>query len=125
MYSRNCGSNWPRSWAPIARSTRGSALIGPGPIRSRGAGLSSSRVSGMRMMFEPVARNVDAPRDPHLVLLRSIPDEPLQRGEAAGPAGEPAVQPDRHHARRALAFLVQHVQRVLEVLEELLARIEA
>ena len=32
------GSYWPTSWADIARSTRGSALIGPGPISRRGGG---------------------------------------------------------------------------------------
>ena len=32
------GSYWPTSGADIARSTRGSAVIGPGPISSRGGG---------------------------------------------------------------------------------------
>ena len=40
---RNCGSNWPSNWFDMARSTRGSALIGPGPISRRGGGLSSSK----------------------------------------------------------------------------------
>ncbi len=32
------GSNWPSSEADMARSTRGSALMGPGPMSSRGGG---------------------------------------------------------------------------------------
>ena len=43
MKPRNCGSNWPNNCDDMALSTRGSALIGPGPISRRGAGLSSSR----------------------------------------------------------------------------------
>ena len=38
MYVVITGSNWPTSGADIARSTRGSALIGPGPISNRGGG---------------------------------------------------------------------------------------
>ena len=38
---RNCGSNCPSNCDDMARSTRGSALIGPGPIRRRGNGLRS------------------------------------------------------------------------------------
>src|ERR1041384_2875476 len=87
MYWRNCGSNCPRSWALIARSTRGSALIGPGPISSRGAGLMSCITSlFMRMVLQPVASDVDAPRE--------------------------------------VAFLVEDVEGVLEIGEELIARVE-
>jgi hypothetical protein len=34
-------------------------------------------------------------------VLQHVIDEAFQRGEAAGPAGQPAVQADRHHARVA------------------------
>src|SRR6185503_334252 len=118
MYSRNCGSNWPRSWAPIARSTRGSALIGPGPIRRRGAGLRSS---AMRMQLQPMARDVEATRDPGL-LGSDVFQEALERRRAARPADEPAVQAHRHHAP---AFRVQDIERVLQVVEEIVARVEA
>jgi hypothetical protein len=40
---RNCGSNCPSNCVDIALSTRGSALMGPGPISKRGAGFSSSK----------------------------------------------------------------------------------
>src|SRR5438128_3029748 len=118
MYWRNCGSNWPRSCALIARSTRGSALIGPGPINSRGAGLICST---MRMMFQPVAGDVDAACDPDFAFPARIAQKAFQRREAPRPADEAAVQPDRHHAP---ALGMKNVQRVLQVIEELLAGIE-
>src|SRR4051812_5646553 len=128
MYSRNCGSNWPRSWALIARSTRGSALIGPGPISSRGAGLSSPIPSLLSlligMVLQPVAGDVDAAGDPDL-LAAHILEEALERGEAPGPADKPAVEADRHHPRHALAFVVEDVKGILEVGEELVAGVES
>src|ERR1044071_4906986 len=124
MYWRNCGSNCPRSWALIARSTRGSALIGPGPISSRGAGLMSCITSlFMRMVLQPVASDVDAPRDPDL-LAAHVLEKAFERSKPPGAADEPAVQADRHHARRAVAFLVEDVEGVLEIGEELIARVE-
>src|SRR5439155_20789506 len=119
MYCRNCGSNWPRSCALIARSTRGSALIGPGPISRRGAGLICS---AMGMVLQPVARDVDAARDPHFAFPARITQKALQRSEASRPADEAAMQADRHHAP---ALGMKNVERVLQVIEELLAGIEA
>src|SRR5947209_20617870 len=107
MYSRNCGSNWPSSPALMARSTRGSALIGPGPISRRGAGFSSSKSSAMRLHFQPVMGDVDPPRDPDFVFTTYITQEFFQRGKPPRPADQAAVQPDRQHARGAPAFLVE------------------
>src|SRR5688500_18444291 len=122
MYSRNTGSNWPSSGALIARSTRGSALIGPGPMRRRGGGLIGRIASlSMGMVLEPVARDVDAPRNPDLLVLH-VADESLERGQAAGAAREAAVQADRHHA---MLLGVQHVEAVLQIGEEIVARVEA
>src|SRR5919106_5482053 len=118
MYSRNCGSNWPRSCALIARNTRGSALIGPGPMRSRGRGFSSST---MRMVLHPVPRDVDAAGDPRLFSLHVL-DESLERGQAPRAYDQPAVQPHRHHAP---AFGVEHIERIFQVIEELRAGIES
>src|SRR6185295_5294721 len=121
MYSRNCGSNWPRSWALIARSTRGSALIGPGPISNLGAGLMSSSIG---MVLQPVAGDVDAPREPHFLAAHVLEEAP-ERREPPRPPGEAAMQADRHHARQAVAFVVEDVEGVLEIGEELIARVEA
>src|SRR3990170_6653466 len=118
MYSRNTGSNWPSSGALMARSTRGSALIGPGPINRRGGGLMGST---MGMVLEPMTGDIDAPRDPHLLVLHVL-DEPLERRQAARPAGEAAVQADRHHA---VLLRVQHVEAVLQIGEKVVARVEA
>ena len=41
MIAVNSGSNWPSSGVDIARSTRGSAIDGPGPRRMRGPGRRS------------------------------------------------------------------------------------
>ena len=41
MIAVNSGSNWPRSGVAIARSTRGSAMVGPGPSRIRAPGRRS------------------------------------------------------------------------------------
>ena len=54
-----------------------------------------------RMPRLPVAGDVDAPRQPHLVVALHVIDEALQRGGAAGAADQPAVQPDVHHPRPA------------------------
>src|SRR5881394_1637889 len=121
MYSRNLGSNWPSSGFAIAASTRGWALIGPGPISSRGGGSRSSNSSTMRVVLQPVARDVDATGDPHFLRFH-MTNEFFQGGKTAWPAREPAVQPDRHHAA---AFGVEHVEGILEVVEELLSGIEA
>src|SRR4051812_33516676 len=120
MYSRNCGSNWPSSGALIAWSTRGCALIGPGPISRRGGGLRSSKRSVMGMMLQPMARDVDAAGDPHL-LRAHVADELLDRRGPAGTTREAAMQSDRHHAA---ALGVEDVEAVLEVFEEIVAGVE-
>src|SRR5215208_6745910 len=115
MYWRNCGSNWPRSCALIARSTRGSALIGPGPISRRGAGFRSS---SMGMMLEPVAGDVDAAGDPHFGFPARVFEKALERSQTPGPPDQAAVQPHRHHAA---AFGMEDVEAVLEIAVELIA----
>src|SRR5574339_957698 len=119
MYWRNTGSNWPSSGRLITASTRGSALIGPGPISRRSGGLTR-RISSlaMGMVLQPMVGDVDAPRDPGLFSSHVL-QKALERSEAAGPAHQAAMQADRHHA----AFLgVQDVKAVLEIVEEVVAR---
>src|SRR4051812_27996707 len=106
MYSRNFGSNWPSSGFAIAASTRGWALIGPGPISSRCGGSRSSKSSAMRGVLQPVPRDIDAACDPHL-LAPHILQETLQRCEAARASRQPAMQADRHHPA---AFGVEDVE---------------
>ena len=74
----------------------------------------------------PVPRDVDAARDPNLVVRLHVVDELRQPHGPAGPPDEAAVQPHRHHLRAAAAaFLVKAVEAVLEILEEVLAGVEA
>src|SRR5262245_27238879 len=43
MITVNSGSNWPSRGVAMARNTRGSAMLGPGPRRMRGLGKRSPR----------------------------------------------------------------------------------
>lgn len=52
-------------------------------------------------------------------------EKTLQGGEAAGAAGDPAVQTDRYHLRRSRALGVEHVDAVAQIVEELLVGIES
>ncbi len=54
-----------------------------------------------------------------------VVEEAGERRGAAGPADQPAMQPDRHHFRRSFALGVQHVETVLQIGEEVIAGVEA
>ena len=81
------------------------------------------------MRRDPMARDVDAPRDPDLVVPPHVVEEARERSDAPGAADQAAMQSDRQHLRRIeslrVAFGVQHVERILEVCVELLAAVEA
>ena len=70
----------------------------------------------------PVARDVDAARDPDPVVPLDVVQETLQRGDAARAPKLPAMHADAHHLGAVqagrVAFGVQRVGAVLEVLEE-------
>src|SRR5262245_12035081 len=121
MYSRNLGSNWPSSGAAMACSTRGCALIGPGPISSRSGGFRSSNNSAMRMVLQPVARDVEPARDPHFFWF-DVTNESLQGSQPARAPHQTAMQADRHHAS---AFSVQDIETIFQVGKKVIAAIEA
>ncbi|EON20068.1 amidohydrolase [Cupriavidus sp. GA3-3] len=81
------------------------------------------------MHLRPVAGDIDTAADPHLVVSLHIVEKALQRAEAARAAEQAAVHADRQHLGAVLAarvaFLIQDVERILQVLEELFAGIEA
>ncbi len=52
-------------------------------------------------------------------------EEPLQRRETARTAQQPAVHTDRQHLRRFVTLCVQDVERVAQVMEEVVRRVEA
>src|SRR5258708_1812230 len=75
-------------------------------------------------MLGPVAGDLHAPADPDLVVFLHVVEERRRRGYARGPAGEAAMQADRQHLRRRLAFRIEYVERVLQIREELTAAVE-
>ena len=82
------------------------------------------RLVGMRLL--PVAGDVDAARQPDLLMRLDVGNESLQRRDAAGAADQPAMQADIHHARPpGAALLVVRVERIPEIGEELVAGVEA
>ena len=83
---------------------------------------AAPRLFLIRVMFAPVPRDIDAPRDPDLVVLFDVVEKTLQRAEAARAAEQPAVHADRQHLRRFVAFFVKHVECVAQVREEVVRR---
>src|SRR5712692_11363528 len=66
----NSGSNWPRRGVAIARSTRGSAMVGPAPSRIRAPGTRSPRTLSTTRALA---------REPEQVVDFHRPAETLQR----------------------------------------------
>src|SRR5579885_2847253 len=101
-----------RGWA---RSTHNRAKSGILSVSAVIACLSG----GVGICGAPMARDVDPPADPEPRVLQRIVEEAGQRRGAPGPADEPAVQAHRHHARRARALGIEHVEAVLQIGVEL------
>jgi hypothetical protein len=72
-----------------------------------------------------MASDIDAARDPHLLVAEHIVEEALQRLEASRPANDARVKRNRHHLWREGPLRIEAVECVLEILEELIARAEA
>jgi len=72
-----------------------------------------------------MAGDLHAAAEPDRLVRLGVVDEPLERRHPAGPSDQPAVQAHRHHSRRLLPFRVEHVEAVLQVGVELVARVEA
>src|SRR4051812_31234220 len=77
--------------------------------------------SKMRVLVVPMLRDLEPRRHPDALVLAYVVEEADQPRGAAGPAGETAVQPHRHHLRGGLAFGIEHVEGVLQIRVELLA----
>src|SRR5262245_16021274 len=77
-------------------------------------------------MVVPMARYVNATRDPCSFATRDMIDESLERQGATRPAGEATVQSDRHHlGHSSSAFLVKNIEGVAQICEELITGVEA
>lgn len=79
----------------------------------------------IRMMFTPMTRDIDTARHPYAIVLLDVVEETLQPAKTPRPAQQPAVHADRQHLRRFVALGVQHVECVTQVVEEVLAGVEA
>src|SRR5688572_22639324 len=76
-------------------------------------------------MLVPVAGNVEATGNPHVLMLLDMRNEPLKGGGAARPAGKAAVQSHRHHLRGAvLPLLIEYIESIAQIGEKLVAGIE-
>src|SRR5262245_62682436 len=70
-------------------------------------------------MGDPVTRDVRTTADPDVLMPLDMIEKPLEGIAASGAAAEPAVQTDRHHLRRVLAFTVEIVEGRAQVVREL------
>src|SRR5882672_959071 len=80
--------------------------------------------SEMRKIGVPMLRDLQPRRHPYLLVTRDVIKEPHQRRRAAWTANHAAMQADRHHLGRRLAFGIEYVEAVLEIGEELIAAAE-
>ena len=90
------------------------------------------RIKGRRikgMCGDPVSRDFDATADPHALMAADVIEKALQRCDPAGSAAEPRVQPNGQHLGlvepRGIALSIQRIEGILQVIEELRARIES
>ena len=99
-------------------SQRSQMRVPDGWTERRHAGLPGG---SMGMPGDPVPRDVDAAAYPDPVVALDVIEEPLEPGETAGPAQQPAMHADRQHLRPLGAFGVEHVEGIAQIREELLA----
>src|SRR5260370_13895441 len=81
----------------------------------------SGRIDGkMGEVGVPVLRDLQPGRHPHPLMLQDVVEKPQQRGRAAGTSDHAAMQADRHHLGRSLAFGIKHVETILTISAELI-----
>src|ERR1700722_17086705 len=79
-----------------------------------------SGAAGRRKFLAPMLRDVGAGAKPDFVETAHIGDQLDQALATAGPADQPVVQADRQEFwRAALAFAVEHVERVAQVVKKI------
>jgi len=134
------GSNWPISGAAIARSTRGSASIGPAPISSRDGGTKGSSRHGSTGGRLTTGRQPGAGGGKVSIQCRAMSARrhthtwswavmwSTRRWSAAKRPGRPttrAWQADREHLGLGRTLGMEDVEGVAAVGEELVAGAEA
>ena len=69
-----------------------------------------------RMMFVPMSGDVDPACKPDAIVAFRVVDETAKCLNAARPADQPAVEPNRHHLRSTrLAFGIERIETVFQV----------
>ena len=76
-------------------------------------------------MRVPVARDIDSPTDPDIVMLLNMIEKALQGRETARPSRNAAVQPYRHHLWRVGPLGVKRIEGVPQIPVELITAREA
>ena len=77
-------------------------------------------------MAGPVLRDVDAAGPPDVIMALCVIQEALDGHHPPWAAGKPAMQPDGQHlGPPGSPFCIEHVETVLEILVEMLARVKA
>ncbi len=70
-------------------------------------------------MFYPVPGDFFAGADPDPVVTLHMIEESREAGSAGGPPCEPVMKAERHHFGFVRTFRVEHVERVLHVVEKI------
>src|SRR6516162_729400 len=78
-----------------------------------------------RVMRHPTAGDIDAPRYPGFVVSLHIVEKACQGSAPARPADETAMQPDGEHLRRIQSFSIEDIERIFQIVVELIAGVEA
>lgn len=98
---------------------------GDGKRRKRAAASSGLGQRPVGMVLDPVSGDVDAPADPHLVVLQDVVEEARKTRRPRRPPQDPVVHRHRHHLGLGLALGVEDVEGVLEIGEVFLAGVQA
>ena len=77
------------------------------------------------MRFCPVLGDINSPGDPNLWLGLNIIKETSYGGRSSRSTAQPTMQSHRHHLWLIRSFFVQHIKTVFEIVEKLVARVEA
>src|SRR3954469_3502733 len=122
-FSASCSAIHGEYSTTLARAATKSAWLAALSSASRicDIPLPDLECSKMRVLVVPMLRDLEPRRHPDALVLAYVVEEADQPRGAAGPAGETAVQPHRHHLRGGLAFGIEHVEGVLQIRVELLA----
>src|SRR3569623_1797668 len=79
----------------------------------------------MRMHRAPVPGDIAAPAEPYVLMSQRMAQETLEPRHLARSPGEPAMQPDRHHPWPLRPFRIKLVERIAQIVAELIPCVDA